>query len=72
MRKNQLSDPYVIFLVTAAMFFNGSRIPPLVLFKIPQGTFITTLVYVGHVVSEKNSFRRNHIKKKKKKLKKGQ
>ena len=33
------SDPYVIFLVTVAMFFDGSKIPTTVLSTIPKGTF---------------------------------
>ena len=32
--KTRLSDPYVLFLVTVAMFFNGSKIPTSVLRNI--------------------------------------
>ena len=48
-------DPYVLFLVTAAMFIDGSKIPRIVLCRIPQGTFIASLNPIGQVVSEKNS-----------------
>ena len=47
-----LSGPYVLFSVTAAMFFDGSKITTSVLCTIPQGTFIP----IGQVVSEKKSF----------------
>ena len=51
-----LSDPYVQFLVTAAIFFNGTKIPISVLCRISQGKFILSLVQIGQVVSEKKSF----------------
>ena len=47
-----LSDTYVPFLVTVAMFFDGSKIPTSVLCKIPKGTFIPSLVPIGQVVTE--------------------
>ena len=52
--KNTQSDPYILFLV--AMFFNGSKIPTPVLCRIPQETFIPSLVPIGQVVSEEKSF----------------
>ena len=51
-----LSDPYVLFLVTVAMLFDGSKIPTLILCRIPQGTFKLSLVQIGQVVSEEKSF----------------
>ena len=51
-----LSDPYVLFLVTVAMFFNGSKIPTSVLCRLPQGTFIPIFVPIDQMVSEKKSF----------------
>ena len=39
-----------------AMFFDGSNIPTSVLCKIPQGTFIPTLVPIGQAVSEEKGF----------------
>ena len=51
-----LSDPYVLFLVTANMFFDGSKIPTSVLCTILQGTFIPSLVSIGQVVSEEKIF----------------
>ena len=51
-----LSDPYVLILVMAAMFSDRSKIPMTVLCRIPQGTFIPSLVTIGQVVSEKKSF----------------
>ena len=51
-----LSDPFVLFLVTAAMFFDGSKIPTTVLCTIPQGTFIPSSVPLGQVVSEEKIF----------------
>ena len=50
------SDPYVLFLVIAAMFFDESEIPTSVLCKIPQGTFIPSSVLISQVVSEGKSF----------------
>ena len=47
-----LSDPYVLFLVTVAMFFDRIKIPTPVLCRIPQGTFKPGLVSIGQVVSE--------------------
>ena len=54
--EKQLSDPSVLFLVTAAMFFDRSKIPTSVLCRIPQGTFIPNLFPIGLVVSEEKSF----------------
>ena len=51
-----LSDPYVIFIVTAAMLFDGSKISTLILRSIPQGTSIPSLVPIGEVVSEEKGF----------------
>ena len=51
-----LSDPYVLFLTTAAMFFYGLKIPTTVLCRIPQGTFILSLDTIGHAVWEEKSF----------------
>ena len=56
----------------AAMFFNRSKMPKLVLFRIPQGTFLPSLVPSGQVVSEKKIFERSNIKIAKKKFKKRQ
>ena len=56
-----LSEPYVLFLVTAAMFFDPSKISTSVLCSTPQGTFIPSLISIGQVVSEK-IFERNNIK----------
>ena len=52
--KKLLSDPYVLFLVMAAMFFDGSKIPTSVLYQIPQGISIQSLVPISRVVSEKS------------------
>ena len=54
-----LSDPYVLFLVTAAMYFDRSKIPKPALCRIPYGTFITSLVLIGQVMSEKKSLKKN-------------
>ena len=51
-----LSDRDVLFLVTVAMFFDGSQIPTSGLCTIPQGPFIPNLVPIGRVVSEEKSF----------------
>ena len=51
-----LSDPYFLFLVTAAMFFDESNIPKTKLCKIPQETFIPSLVSIGQIVSEEKNF----------------
>ena len=51
-----LFDPYVVFLVTVAMFVDESKIPTSVLSRIPQGTFIPSLVLISQVVSEKKNF----------------
>ena len=48
-----LCDPYSI-LVTAGMFFNGSKNPHIVLYRIPQGTLKVSLVPIGQVVSGYN------------------
>ena len=61
-----LSDAFVLFLVTAAMFFDRSKIPTPVLCRIPQGTFIPSLVPINQVVSEENIFEINNIKNSKK------
>ena len=50
-----LSDPYVLFLVKAAMFLDGSNIPTTFLWKIPQETFIPSLIQTGQVVSGEKS-----------------
>ena len=47
-----LSDPYVLFVVTAAI----PKIPTSVLYRIPQGTFIPRLDPIGQVVREEKSF----------------
>ena len=57
-----LSDPYVLFLVMAAMFFDKSKILTTVLCRIPQGSFMLSLVSYGKVVSEEKIFERNNIK----------
>ena len=50
--KTQLTDPYVLILVTVAMFFfHRSKIPTSVLCRITLGTFIPSLVQIGHIVS---------------------
>ena len=46
----------MLFLVTAAIFFNKIEIPTSVPFKISQGTFIPSLALIGQVVSGENSF----------------
>ena len=56
------SDPYVLFLVTTVIFFNGSKIPTSVLCRIPKGTFMPSFVPIGQVVSEEKLFERNNIK----------
>ena len=50
------TDPYVLFLVKVAIFFDRSKIPSSVLCTIPQGTFIPSLVPIDQVVSEEKSF----------------
>ena len=65
-----LSDPYIIFLVRAYTFFDGSKIFKSVLCKISKGTFIRTLVQIGQVVSEEKIFERYNIKNSEKTLKK--
>ena len=47
-----LSDSYVLFLVTAVMFFDESKIPLSVLCRAPQETFTPSLFPIGQVVSE--------------------
>ena len=47
-----LSDPYVLFLATTAMFFDGSKIPTSVLCRILLETFVPSLVPVGQVMSK--------------------
>ena len=58
-------------LVMAAMFFNRSNYPTSVLCRIPQDTFIPSLVPIGQVVSEEKIFERNNIENSKKTSKKG-
>ena len=53
--KKLLSDPYILFLVTEAMFFDESQ----------------SLVPAGQVVSEEKIFVRNNIKNSQKTSKKG-
>ena len=57
-----LSDLFVLFLVTMAMFFDGSKIPTSVLCRIPQGILIRSLVPMGQIVSEEKIFEGNNIK----------
>ena len=38
------------------MFLDGHKIPSTVLCRIPQGTYILSLVPIGRVASEENSF----------------
>ena len=66
-----LSDPYILFLVMAAMFFDTSKISISVLSKTPKGIFIPSLVPIGQVVSEEMIFEKNNIKNSKKMSKKG-
>ena len=61
MCKKLLSDPSVLLLVTAAMFWDGSKIPISVLCSIPPEIFIPSPILIGQVVSEK-IFERNNIK----------
>ena len=42
-----MSDPFVLFLVMATIFFNESKIPSSILCAIPQGTFIPSLVLIN-------------------------
>ena len=51
-----LPDPYVLFLVTEAMFFDGSNISTLMLCRISKGTFKLSLVAISQAVSEERSF----------------
>ena len=51
-----LSDTYVLFLVSSAIFFEGWKLHTQFLLRIPQGRFIPTLVLIGQVVSEDKSF----------------
>ena len=66
-----LSDLYVLFLATGAMFFYGSKIPIPVLCRKAKGTFIPRLVPIGEVFPEEKIFERNNIKNSKKVLKRG-
>ena len=66
-----MSDPYVLFLVMAAMFFDESKIPTSILCRISQETFIPSLVLIGPVVSEKGYLKEITLKIAKKTLKKG-
>ena len=52
------SDPFVLFLVTTAMFFYRSKIPTSVLCRISQRTFTPNLVQIGQVMSEEKIFER--------------
>ena len=72
--KKLLSDPLLLCLVTTVMIFDGSKIAKSVPFRIPQGTFIPSLVPIGPAVSEKTIFEGNNIKnsQKKKNIEKGQ
>ena len=54
--KNTQSDPYVLFLVMVAMFFNGLKIPISVLCRIPQQKFLLSLIPISQVVSEEEIF----------------
>ena len=54
--KKLLFDPYVLFSVMAAMFFDGPKIPTSVLCRIPHELFIPSLVPNGPVVSEDKKF----------------
>ena len=56
--KKLLSDLHVLFLVRAAMFFDGSKISKSVLCRIPQGTLVSSLVSNDEVVSEEKIFER--------------
>ena len=49
--------PFVLFLVMEPMFFDGAKIPTIVQCRIPQETFIPSLVPIGQVVSEKKSLK---------------
>ena len=62
MQKITVWPPYDLFLVTAAMFFDRSKILTTVLCLIPQQTFIPSLVPIGKVVSEEKIIERNNIK----------
>ena len=63
---------YILFLVTAAIFFNGSKIPTSVLCRKPKETFTPSLVPIGQAVSEEKIFERKTLKIAKKKVGKGQ
>ena len=60
-------DAYVLFLVTADIFFNRSKIPTFLLSRINQETFISSLVPIGQVASKEKIFVRKKIKIAKKK-----
>ena len=51
-----LSVPYVLFLVMAAMFLTDQKSSHQLLCRIPQETFISSLVSIGQVVSEEKIF----------------
>ena len=51
-----LSDPYVLFLVKVAMFFDESKIPTSSQYRMPQETFTSCLVLISQVVSEEKGF----------------
>ena len=57
-----LSDPYVLFLVMAAMFFDVSKILTPILCRIHQGIFVPSLVSTEQIMSEEKIFERNNIK----------
>ena len=52
------SDLYVLFLVTAAMFFDGSKIPTSVLWRTLKRTLVLSLVKIYLVLSENWEFRK--------------
>ena len=54
--QNLLSDPYILFLVTAAMFLNRSKIQTVVLCKILKGTAIISFMQIYSVASEEKMF----------------
>ena len=67
--RNYCLTPYVLFSVTVTMFLDRSKIPTGVLCRIPQETFVTSLVLIDQVVSEEKTFERNNIKNIKKRWK---
>ena len=57
--KKLQSDPYFLFLKTAALFFDGSQIAAPVLCRMPHGTFISSLVLFGPVVVRGEVLKKN-------------